>query len=357
MGLGRGLGLGKNLTLNLIASSQPVYPPEIPDPMHRCTLIAPAKINLYLEIIGDRPDGYHELAMVMQTVGLSDRVDIAALSTQAIQLSCNHPDVPQDNSNLAHRAAQLMCDRFPDAFSRFGGVRITIDKHIPVGAGLAGGSTNAAAVLLGLDLIWGLGLTKQELQDLGATLGSDVPFCIAGGTLLATGRGEQLSPLRDLQPLPLVLAKYRSLSVSTVWAYQTYRQTFGHTYPPSGPAFSQRHAQVHSGPMVTAIAQANLPALAEQLHNDLEKVVLTAHPEVQDLRDAFQAQPDVMGTMMSGSGPTVFALCTSTTAAKTIAQAIKTQLNNPDLDLWVTQTTAQGVHLDPQTKTTPGFHI
>ena len=313
--------------------------------MHRCKLIAPAKINLYLEILGDRPDGYHELAMVMQTVQLADQVTLSALGTQTIQIACNHPEVPQNESNLAYRAAELMCRSFPDSFDRLGGVRIVIDKKIPVGAGLAGGSSNAAAVLVGLDLMWELGLTKGELQDLGATLGSDVPFCIAGGTMLATGRGEQLSPLPDLDGLPLVLAKYRSLSVSTVWAYQTYRQQFKDTYRSPGEAFVTRHAQVHSGAMIAAIGQKDIHSIAQKLHNDLEKVVLPEFPAVERLRQTFAQQPEVRGTMMSGSGPTVFALCTSLAAAATIAAQVQAEINDPDLEVWVTQSDPSGVRL------------
>jgi 4-diphosphocytidyl-2-C-methyl-D-erythritol kinase len=314
--------------------------------MHRCNLIAPAKINLYLEILGDRSDGFHELAMVMQTTGLGDRVELALVGTQAMQVLCHHPEVPQDASNLAYRAAELMAKSFPSAYARYGGARITIDKRIPIGAGLAGGSSNAAAVLVGLDLLWDLGLTKGELQDIGAKLGSDVPFCIAGGTLLATGRGEQLSPLPDLDGVPLVLAKYRSLSVSTVWAYQTYRQQFQETYRSPGDGFLHRHHEVQSGPMVAAIAQKNMRAIASHLHNDLEKVVLPAHPTVQHLRDTFAQQPQAIGTMMSGSGPTVFALCESAEAAQTIARAVKEAIPDPDLEVWVTQTSPLGVHLE-----------
>jgi len=313
--------------------------------MHRYKLIAPAKINLYLEILGDRPDGYHELAMVMQTIQLADQVEISALGTQTIQVSCNHPEVPQDSSNLAYRAADLMERSFPKAFEQFGGVRIVIDKHIPVGAGLAGGSSNAAAVLVGLDLLWNLGLTKTELQDLGAQLGSDVPFCIAGGTLLATGRGEQLSPLPDLEGVSLVLAKYRSLSVSTVWAYQTYRQQFKETYRSPGDGFTLRHKQVHSGTMVAAIGAKNVAVIAQELYNDLEKVVLPALPPVQRLRQTFAQYPEVTGTLMSGSGPTVFALCPSLEAAQTIAQRIQTDINDPDLQVWTTETTPTGIRL------------
>jgi 4-diphosphocytidyl-2-C-methyl-D-erythritol kinase len=183
--------------------------------MHSYSLIASAKINLYLEILGDRPDGFHELVMVLQSIDLADRIDLRANGTERFHILCNHPEVPQDSSNLAYRAAELISQQFPEAFAQFGAADITIHKHIPVGAGLAGGSTNAAAVLVGLDMLWQLGLTQSELQDLGAKLGSDVPFCIAGGTALATGRGEKLDTVLGMDHLYAVLAKYRSLSVST----------------------------------------------------------------------------------------------------------------------------------------------
>ena len=162
------------------------------------TLTAPAKINLYLEILGDRPDGFHELVMVMQTIGLYDHIDVRPHRGGSIHLACQHPQVPLNESNIAYRAAQLMMRRFPKAHEKFGGVDITIEKNIPVAAGLAGGSGNGAAVLVGLNLLWQLGLTQPDLWELAAELGSDVPFCISGGTAIATGRGEILDPLPDL---------------------------------------------------------------------------------------------------------------------------------------------------------------
>ncbi|MCY7286637.1 MAG: 4-(cytidine 5'-diphospho)-2-C-methyl-D-erythritol kinase, partial [Cyanobacteria bacterium CAN_BIN43] len=132
--------------------------------MHSYSLIAPAKINLYLEIIGDRPDGYHELAMLLQSIDLADRVDLRLNGTQAIRVHCDEPEVPLDERNLAYKAAALMAEEFSEAYSRYGGVEISIHKRIPIGAGLAGGSTDAAAVLVGLNLMWSLGLTQSELQ-------------------------------------------------------------------------------------------------------------------------------------------------------------------------------------------------
>ncbi|MGI0488085.1 4-(cytidine 5'-diphospho)-2-C-methyl-D-erythritol kinase [Pantanalinema rosaneae CENA516] len=312
--------------------------------MRSYTLLAPAKINLYLEILGDRPDGFHELVMVLQSVTLADEIELRANGTDLIRVHCDHPLVPGDRSNLAYRAAELMGQRFPDAFARYGAVDITIRKQIPVGAGLAGGSTNAAAVLVGIDLMWQLGLTLSELQELGAQLGSDVPFCIAGGTALATGRGEKLDPLPDLDQIYLVLAKYRSLAVSTVWAYKTYRQQFGSSYLCAPDDLECRRQKIHSGAIVSAIAQRNGSQIGQHLYNDLEKVVLPAHPQVLQLRETFQ-QLGTLGTMMSGSGPTVFALAESPDQAHQIHQQVRERIADPDLEIWVAKFNPTGIQV------------
>ncbi len=311
--------------------------------MRAYSLIAPAKINLYLEIIGDRPDGYHELAMVMQSVSLADQIDLRANGIEQFRLTCDHPDVPADQTNLAYKAAMLMAQQFPQAFHTYGAVDITIHKQIPVGAGLAGGSADAAAVLVGLDLMWHLGLTQPEIQELGAKLGSDIPFCVTGGTAIATGRGERLAALPALDHLYVVLAKYRSLSVSTAWAYNTYRQQFGHTYE-QVDSLEGRRQRVHSGDMVMAVSQNNGEAIAQHLHNDLEKIVLPALPQVQHLRDEL-SQLSRLGAMMSGSGPSVFALATSRSEAEAIQTALKAALPDPDLEVWVTQAIANGIQV------------
>ncbi|MCL1466558.1 4-(cytidine 5'-diphospho)-2-C-methyl-D-erythritol kinase [Argonema galeatum] len=312
--------------------------------MRSYTLIAPAKINLYLEILGDRQDGYHELAMVLQSIDLADRIDLRSNGTDVIRIHCNHPGVPQDKTNLAYRAATLMIDQFPDAFAQYGGVEIDIDKRIPIAAGLAGGSTNAAAVLVGLDLMWHLGLTQSELQEMAAQLGSDVPFCVAGGTAIATGRGEKLSPLPDLDHLYLILAKYRSLEVSTAWAYSTYRQQFGSSYACDTESAETRSGKVNSGCLVNAIAHKDNAKIGECLYNDLEKVVLRAYPQVLQLREAFQ-RTGVLGTMMSGSGPTVFALTESLPQAQQIQTEVENAIGNPDLDFWIAQFSPNGIRV------------
>ncbi|YAF94839.1 MAG: 4-(cytidine 5'-diphospho)-2-C-methyl-D-erythritol kinase [Nodularia sp. CChRGM 3473] len=313
--------------------------------MRSYTLNAPAKINLYLEIISQRSDGYHELAMILQSIALADQINIHSLSAETIRVHCNHPQVPTDKSNLAYQAAELMARQFPEAFAKYGGVEITINKHIPVAAGLAGGSTNAAAVLVGIDLLWNLGLTQLELEELGATLGSDVPFCIAGGTVIATGRGEQLSTLPGLDDIYIVLAKYRSLEVSTAWAYKTYRQQFGSSYLRDNDNLAARAAAVHSGEIVKAILEKDAGQIAEKLHNDLERVVLPNYPQVLQLRELFATVEGVLGTMMSGSGPTVFALVASEQQAQTVKQQVREAIPDEDLELFVTRTITHGIQL------------
>jgi len=309
--------------------------------MSSYSLAAPGKINLHLEILGDRPDGYHELTMILQSIELSDTVTIAALSTDTIRLHCKHPQVPLNKDNLAFKAAELMVEKFPDAFAQFGGVDITIEKNLPIAAGLAGGSSNAAAVIFGLNLLWNLGLTQPQLQELGAVIGSDVPFCITGGTAIATGRGEKLDPLVTPEQIYVLLAKYQSLSVSTAWAYQTYRQEFGHTYPQN---LDNAPTKLSAAEIIKAIAHQDLPTIEKSLHNDLEKVVLPAYDQVTNLRQTLKSM-DKAGVMMSGSGPTVFALCSTLQEGEALKEKLKQALPEPDLEVWVTKFTSGGIRI------------
>lgn len=308
------------------------------------TLFSHAKINLYLEIIGSRPDGFHELVMIMQSVDLADQVTLKPLSTPNTRLLCDHPLVPTDHTNLAYKAVTLLQKRFPHRTNRYGGVEITIDKKIPVGAGLAGGSSNAAATLFGLNVLWQLGLTRMELQELGAELGSDVPFCLVGGCAIATGRGEEVDPLHNMPKLSAVLAKYTSLAVSTPWAYKTYRQQFEQTYLPlkDTASLEERQSRVHSGKMVAALSAHDFTTIGTHLRNDLEKAVLPAHAKVRQLKETMTSQGG-LGTMMSGSGPTVFTLTEAPEQAQSIAQAVREQIGDPDLQLHVVRFAGKGI--------------
>ena len=269
------------------------------DDASRLTLKAYAKINLALEVLGKRPDGYHEVAMIMQSVSLHDTL-ILSLQESDITLMCDRPELPCDHSNLAYRAAELLRREFGVTQ----GVQIELTKRIPLAAGLAGGSTDAAAVLKGLNRLWGLALSPAELEQLAARLGSDVPFCLWGGTSLATGRGEMLTPLPDFTGHGVVLAN-PSLQVSTAWVYGNYRDAAGNR---RRDISSLRHS----------IEQPDFSAVADTLFNDLETVTVPAYPQVAEIQEQL-LQAGAAGVLMSGSGPTVFALTPDYASAAELA--------------------------------------
>ena len=265
----------------------------------RLSLKAHAKINLTLEVLGKRPDGYHEVAMIMQSVSLHDTVTLS-LRDSGISLACDRPDLPCDSGNLAFRAADLL--RREVGVAR--GVQIELTKRIPLAAGLAGGSTDAAAVLKGLNRLWQLALPAAELERLAARLGSDVPFCLRGGTSLATGRGEILTPLPDFPGHGVVLVN-PPLQVSTAWVYGNYR----------GVAVNRR-GDISS--LRRSIEQQDFSAVAGAVFNDLETVTIPAYPQVAAIKEQL-LQAGAAGVLMSGSGPTVFALTPDRASAGELA--------------------------------------
>lgn len=284
----------------------------------RISLNAYAKVNLALEVIGKRRDGYHEVAMVMQSVSLCDSVALS-LCDAGITVCCDRADLPCDETNLAYRAAALLRQECGAP----GGVRVELAKRIPLAAGLAGGSSDAAAVLRGLNRLWRLSLSRNELEALAARLGSDVPFCLWGGTALATGRGEILEPLEDFSGYGVVLVN-PPLQVSTAWVYGNYR---GGTRPPLPDIRSMRQA----------IGQRDFPQVAGQLFNDLETVTVPAFPEIGRWKAELSAA-GAAGVLMSGSGPTVFALTPDPLSARHLAERI---LLKPGVNLFVAETTAR----------------
>ena len=267
------------------------------------TIQANAKINLTLDILGMRQDGYHEVAMVMQSVGLFDTVSLEKTS-RGIELTLDEPGLEADGRNLAWKAAQLMLD----TSGLKGGVRISLEKRIPIAAGLAGGSADAAAVLRGMDELFELHLSEQELCHLGQSIGSDVPFCILGGTMLATGRGEVLKRLPDLPECYVVLAK-PPISVSTAWAYKNYDES-GAEFHPDNEKIQQE------------IAAENLKGVSGLLCNVLESVTIKKYKEIS-LYKKLMLESGALASMMSGSGPTVFALADSGERAREIADKMQ----------------------------------
>ena len=263
------------------------------------SLNAYAKINLALQVVGKRRDGFHEVAMIMQSVSLHDTVTLSLRRT-GISLVCDNPALPCDNSNLAFRAAALLRQECGVAE----GVHIELTKRIPMAAGLAGGSSDAAAVLRGLNDLWDLAISPNELEILAARLGSDVPFCLWGGTTLATGRGEILESLPDFAGYGVVLAN-PPLQVSTAWVYGNFQ-----------PGTLQRSPGIPA--LRRAIEQKDLQAVARQLYNDLESVSVPAHPQIADIKRKL-ASAGAAGVLMSGSGPTVFALTNDLISAHQLA--------------------------------------
>ena len=279
------------------------------------TIEANAKINLTLDILGKRSDGFHEVAMVMQTIGLHDTV-VMEKTDGEIALSINVPWLKADEKNLAWRAAELMRQEFGLA----GGVRMNLTKRIPVAAGLAGGSADAAAVLKGVNELYALGLGEEKLCELGARLGSDIPFCIKGGTMLATGRGEVLTRLADMPETWVVLAKPR-ISVSTAWAYQNYDEQGAERHPDNEG-------------IKKAIARGNRKAVAGLLCNVLESVTIKKYDVIAEYKQ-MMLDKGAMASMMSGSGPTVFGLAKSREQAESIADVLRQETN---ADVFVTRT-------------------
>lgn len=250
---------------------------------------APAKINLMLDVLYKRPDGYHEVEMIMTMVDLADRLEMSELPRDTIIISSQAGYIPLDEKNLAFKAAKLIKERYKVP----SGVYIHLDKKIPVAAGLAGGSSDAAATLRGLNRLWKLGISDRELMELGAELGSDVPFCVTGGTALATGRGEKLTPVGSPPQCWVILAKL-PINVSTEEVYGRFRSDRITEHPSASR-------------MIQSIDSGSFPGVCRELGNVLEDVTLQMHPEVAHLKETM-LRLGADGVLMSGSGPTVFGL-------------------------------------------------
>jgi len=254
----------------------------------RLLVKAPAKINLSLDVLHKRPDGYHEVKMVMTTIDLADRIELVPLASDAIKIVSHNRFVPDDHRNLAYQAAKLL----KETFGIRKGVAISITKTIPVAAGLAGGSSDAAATLRGLNKLWQLGLTLDELAELGAKIGSDVSFCVYGGTALATGRGEKIELIPAPPPCWVILAK-PTIGVSTADVYRNLNL--------------QRIIHPDVDGMVQAIKDRDYERICSLVGNALEDVTLRMHPEVAHIKEQMK-RFGADAVLMSGSGPTVFGL-------------------------------------------------
>lgn len=268
------------------------------------TLKALAKINLGLDVLGRRENGYHDVRMVMQTIYLYDNVTLKRTNEPGIQLECNLVYLPTDESNIAYKAAKLLIDEFDIK----AGVHITLDKHIPVAAGLAGGSANAAAVLVGMNRLFGLGLTQEQLMERGVTLGADVPYCVMRGTVLAEGIGEVLTPLPPLPKCYILIAK-PGISVSTKTVYEKLDSKE-----------ITEHPDIDG--ILDGLKEQDLVKVVSSMGNVLETVTVDDYPIIEKIKNVMK-ESGAMNAMMSGSGPTVFGIFDERRKAKEAQQKIR----------------------------------
>ncbi|MBQ8184648.1 MAG: 4-(cytidine 5'-diphospho)-2-C-methyl-D-erythritol kinase [Lachnospiraceae bacterium] len=267
--------------------------------MDRMQLRALAKINLGLDVLRRREDGYHEVKMIMQTVRMYDQIELRKTRDKDIHVQTNLYYLPANENNLVYKAAKLL----KDEFSIDQGIAIDLKKFIPVAAGMAGGSSDAAAVLFGMNRMFQLGLGQQELMERGVKIGADVPYCIMRGTALAEGIGEKLTPLPPMPQCHILIAK-PAISVSTKFVYENLHANE-----------LTDHPDVDG--MVAALENQDLKGITSRMDNGnvLERVTIPAHPVIAQIKDFMRAQ-GALNAMMSGSGPTVFGIFDDPAAAK-----------------------------------------
>lgn len=263
-----------------------------------------AKVNIGLDVLRRRPDGYHELKMIMQTVDIFDDLTFERERETGIRLRIEGADLPADENNLVYKAAALMMEERQIKE----GVAITVTKRIPIAAGMAGGSADAAAAMRGLNTLFGMGYSAEELRKLGVKLGADIPYCITGGTMLSEGIGEVLTPLPAPPECYLVVAK-PDMDVSTAFVYQNLRVD-------SLPS----HPDIDG--MVKALAAGELRGITDRMGNVLETVTVPAYPVIDRIKTRMR-ELGAENALMSGSGPTVFGIYKEKETAKKAAEVIR----------------------------------
>ena len=271
---------------------------------------APAKINLTLDVVKSRSDGYHELSSVMQAISLSDTLIIKKSESSGIKLKCDNPALPADEGNLVYRIASYLLAEYDIRQ----GIDIELYKKIPIAAGLAGGSTDCAAALLGINELLELGIPSGRLYEIGRIHGADVPFCLMGGTALAEGIGEKLTPLPDHPKVWIVLARLPVL-VST-------KEIFSRCKPSA--------SNLKSPAMAEAIISGDIQKIAAALGNSLTNTAAEMHPQIAVLATALKEQ-GAIGVNMSGSGPTVFAYFFTEAEALRAVQVIKEECRHEEV--------------------------
>lgn len=252
-------------------------------------LRALAKINLGLDVVRKREDGYHEVRMIMQTINMYDQLEMRISEQPGIRMKTNLAYLPSDENNLVYKAANLLMDEYHVEK----GLTVDLEKFIPVAAGMAGGSSDAAAAMVGVNRLFRLGLSTEELMEHGVKIGADVPYCIMRGTALAEGIGEKLTRLAPMPKCYILIGK-PSISVSTKFVYGNLRASE-----------LERHPDIDG--LIDAMGRGNLREMCQKMENVLETVTIPAYPVIQKIKDKMM-ECGAMGAMMSGSGPTVFGI-------------------------------------------------
>lgn len=273
-----------------------------------------AKINLGLDVLGRRDDGYHIVKMIMQTVDLHDVLTFEKSDDGQIVFESGSDKIPNDESNLVWKVAKLLKDKYNAPF----GVTMTLEKNIPVAAGMAGGSTDAAAAFIALNELWSLNLSTKDLCDDAVALGADIPYCIIGGTALAEGIGEELTILPDMPECKIVIAK-PAIDVSTGWVYKTLDSKE-----------IEDHPDIDG--MIEDIKKGSLYGITEKMGNVLQTVTVPEYPVISDIKNIMN-ENGAMEAMMSGSGPTVFGIFDSEEKARRAYDAIKESSLAPELHM------------------------
>ena len=304
----------------------------------KITVVSPAKINLHLEVLGKRKDGYHELAMLMQSINLEDYLEIELNASGSINLSSNNTELDLEDDNLIMKTANILRSYYPH---RNLGANIFLNKNIPIGAGLAGGSSNAAATLIGLNKLWALNLDQSTLAKFALKLGSDVPFFLEGGSQYCFGRGEILEKYRFDSRFFLIILKNPKVSLSTSEIYKKYCDKFQGTYLINEKQYEGKRNNLRS----IDFTYENFLNRRIKIRNDLQKIVQNENKSVSDALTLFSQIEECICFSMSGSGPSCYGLFNNYEIAKKVYEKNKKLFLSYGYDSWLCEFQSKGIKI------------
>ena len=304
----------------------------------KITVVSPAKINLHLEVLGKRKDGYHELAMLMQSINLEDYLEIELNASGSVNLSSNNTELDLKDDNLIIKTANILRSYYPQ---RNLGANIFLNKNIPIGAGLAGGSSNAAATLIGLNKLWALNLDQSTLAKFALKLGSDVPFFLEGGSQYCFGRGEILEKYRFDSRFFLIILKNPKVSLSTSEIYKKYCDKFQGIYLSTEMQYEGKRNNLRS----IDFTYDNFLNRRIKIRNDLQKIVQNENKSVSDALTLFSQLEECICFSMSGSGPTCYGLFDNYEIAKEVYEKNKKLFDSYGYDTWLCKFQGKGIRI------------